>query len=110
MPLITTIAEDISRTAQNSWYGIPNPWSSDFTTFDGAQTQFIAIINALISVSGLIAVGMLIYGAFTLISAVGDPEKIEKGQKMITGAIVGLVIIILSRMVILFVYTNVLGL
>lgn len=45
---------------------------------------------------GILAVIVLIYGGLAYITAGGDAEKSEKGKKAIIGAIIGIVIVMLS--------------
>jgi hypothetical protein len=54
----------------------------------------IILFNAL-TISGIIALFFLVIGGFGVImSAGGDPKKLESGQKTITGAIIGLVLVV----------------
>ena len=49
---------------------------------------------------GLIAVAFIIIGGFRYITSAGNEEAAEGGKKMITDAIIGLVVIILSYTII----------
>lgn len=40
---------------------------------------------------GILAFGVIVYGAFLLVTAQGDQFKIEQGKRMVTSAIVGLI-------------------
>lgn len=55
-----------------------------------------AITNFLMWVGAPIAVIIILYGAFQLITAAGNPEKIEGGKRAIWWAIAGIVIILLG--------------
>ena len=61
----------------------------------GAQTfTEIAskVLNFLLSIVGIIAIIMLVFGGFTYLTAVGDETKAETGKKIVTYAIIALVV------------------
>ena len=63
-------------------------------------TSVEAVINNVVKfvwrLALILAPLMIIIGAFYLITAAGDPEKIKIGKKIITWAIVGIVVVLLS--------------
>ena len=63
----------------------------------------IRAINYLISMAAIVAMYYIVTAGFTLITALGEPEKIETGKKTITHSVVGFSIIILA-----FVFVNLL--
>lgn len=89
------------------WFGINNPWSSSFQSFSGSVDKTRDLINTAMGVAALIAVIILIYGGYTFITAAGDPEKVDRGNKIITGAVVGLVIVFISRLIVTFLLTEI---
>ena len=60
------------------------------------QTAFYNAIYVFLWVIALVAVGMIIYGGFTYITSAGDAEKAVKGRKIIFGAAIGIILIMLS--------------
>lgn len=54
---------------------------------------FVRIAQYIFGVSGAIALALFIYGGFLWITSAGNSERVQEGKKVITGAIVGLVII-----------------
>lgn len=66
------------------------------------------IINYFLGVLGLIAVAMLIYAGVMMVTAGGDDQQVGKARKIITYAIIGIVIILLSWTIVTFV-TSALG-
>lgn len=54
------------------------------------------IIRAVLGVLGIVTVLLVIYAGFTYMGAKGDPAKVDKAKKIITNAVVGLVIIFSS--------------
>lgn len=65
-------------------------------------------LNLVISLSALIAVGILVYSGIQYIIAAGDENKVEKATKGITYAVVGLIICFISVLIVNFVLTNLL--
>lgn len=53
-----------------------------------------AVIKTVLSFLGIIAVGLIIWAGFNWMTAAGNEEKIEKAQKTLTQAVIGLVIIL----------------
>lgn len=52
----------------------------------------ISYLNMLFGVIGAIAFGFFVYGGFTMILSLGNPEKITHGKQILAAAIVGLII------------------
>jgi len=88
--------------------GLINLNSSDLDSV--IDSKVVTAINFFVGFSALVAVVILIVSGYTLITSVGDPEKIEKGQKGITAAIVGLIIVFLARTIVGFIIGEILGL
>lgn len=55
------------------------------------------IVNYLIILSAPIVAGMIIWGAFQILNAVGNPEKAIEGRRTITYAVIGYAIILISK-------------
>jgi hypothetical protein len=62
----------------------------------GLGTLIPSIVNLIALVAGLIAFVYLVYSGFMYITAAGNEKNAEAGQKGITWAIIGIVIIFLS--------------
>lgn len=58
------------------------------------------IIDNLLKVAGLVAVGFIILGGFQYITSRGSEEQAETGKKTLTNAIIGLVLIVLSYIIV----------
>ncbi len=52
------------------------------------------IIRGFLGFLGILAVALIIYGGYLYMTAAGMPEKIDKAKKLLTGAVIGLVIIL----------------
>ena len=51
------------------------------------------LLQVFFGLLGLVALAILLYAGLIWMTAGGDPNKVEKAKKMITGAVIGLVII-----------------
>ena len=61
------------------------------------------IINYFLGLLGLVAVGFLIYAGVLMVTAGGNEEQVGKARKIITYAVIGIVIILLSYTIVTFV-------
>lgn len=66
------------------------------------QATVINIIQWILGLLGLIAVVMILIGGFKWMTAGGNEEKIESAKKLLTAAIIGLVIILLAWAIVIF--------
>ena len=55
-----------------------------------------SIINYFLGFVGLVAVLILIYGGFTMITSQGEEDKFKEGRQMIIYAVIGIVVIVIS--------------
>ncbi len=70
------------------------------TLVKGKVTEWI---NFFIGFSVIVAVIMIIVAGYTFITAAGDADKIEKGKKMITAAVIGMVIVFIAALLVKYV-------
>lgn len=84
----------------------PPATNPEFQTLPGILGFVADILNWFIAFSGLVAVIMIVYGGFLLITAAGDPDKISNGGKAITAAVVGMIIVFLAKTIVMFVLEN----
>ncbi len=61
------------------------------------------IITFVLGLLGLIAVIMILYGGFVWLTAGGNEDKVGSAKKIISAAIVGLIVILLSWAIVNFV-------
>jgi hypothetical protein len=72
-------------------------------------TETENLIQFLIGFSAVVCVAMIIVGGYTMITSSGNPDKIEQGQKTLTGAVIGLIICFIAWLIVIFVLKDVLG-
>lgn len=81
------------------WNDLRTRFAPPGTTIGGATNLgqvIIAIVQILLVVAGSMAVIFLIWGGYKYIIARGNEDEVESAKKTISGAIIGLVVVILS--------------
>ncbi|MBI5404632.1 MAG: hypothetical protein HY976_00225 [Candidatus Kerfeldbacteria bacterium] len=63
----------------------------------------VNIISWVLGILALVAVVMIIIGGFQWMTAAGNEEKIEKAKKVISAAVIGLIIVLLAWAIVIFV-------
>jgi len=58
------------------------------------------VVQLALSIAGGIAIIFIIWGAFQYFTAYGNEEKAQNGKKIITWAIIGLVVMILAKVIV----------
>ncbi|MDD4901604.1 MAG: hypothetical protein PHE24_00505 [Patescibacteria group bacterium] len=61
------------------------------------------VIQALLSLLGVIFISLIIYGGITWMTAEGEETKIEKAQSILRSAIIGLVVVLAAYAISFFV-------
>jgi type IV secretory pathway VirB2 component (pilin) len=89
--------------AADPWSDLKTPVSSDLSSWEGLLRKFYQLFDFFIPFSAVVAVIMIIVGGYSLMTAMGDPDKIKKGQGIITAAVVGMVIVFLARLLVKFI-------
>lgn len=73
-------------------------------TADVGLEELIAnIINVLLAALGIVFLVLVVYAGFLYLTSQGDPEKAKKAIKLLTQAVIGLVIIIAAYAIAAFV-------
>lgn len=71
------------------------------------STTISNIINAVLALVGIIALGVILYGGFRWMTAAGNEEAVGEAKKIITAGVIGLIIVIIGWAVVSFVLTTV---
>jgi hypothetical protein len=74
----------------------PKTSKQNYDLAKGVPLILMAIIELLLRISGLIAIGFIIYGSIQYIYSQGSPDSLKGAKSTITNAIVGLVIVMLA--------------
>lgn len=77
--------DDIRRTVD----GLPNSGGVQSGTLNN-------VLAWVLSIAGLAAVGVIIYGGIKYLTAQGDPGKIKQASQIIAYALIGLIVVMLA--------------
>lgn len=61
------------------------------------------IVNAILWIAGVLAVGMIIYAAVRMVISQGDAGKVEQEKKTIMYAVTGLIVTLLAYVIVAFI-------
>jgi heme/copper-type cytochrome/quinol oxidase subunit 2 len=67
------------------------------------KTTVLNIIRLVLGLMTLIAVVLVIYGGFVWLTAAGNEDNVEKAKKIISAAVIGLIVILLAWAIVIFV-------
>ncbi len=75
-------------------------WGAGINLEMVVENRIITALNFFVAFSALVAVILIVVAGYMFITSAGDPEKIEKAQKAITAAVVGMIIVFLARLIV----------
>lgn len=90
------------------WYGVCFGAGDNISTYPGLVATTQQILQGIIGVAGLAAVGILVYGGYMFIMSGGESDKVEKAQNIIKYAVMGLILVFLSVLIVNTIYDVVL--
>lgn len=67
------------------------------------------VVKDLLFVAGFLAVGLIMYGGFLMVTSAGNPSAVEKAKRTISGSITGLIIAVLAYAIATFVLKVAMG-
>lgn len=82
---LKAIEQGMKTTASGAGYATP--------ASGGLEAMVGSLINALLSLVGLILFVYMLYGGFIWMTAAGDSKKVGQAQDIIKNAIIGIIII-----------------
>ncbi|MFA5107528.1 MAG: hypothetical protein WC497_04350 [Patescibacteria group bacterium] len=101
---LLTFAPTVSALTIDNGYG-----TNIYGTDKPLSEQITAIIQWVLGFLALVAVIMIIYGGFIWLTAAGNEERVGQAKKIISAAIIGLVIILLAWAITWFVTSGILA-
>ena len=102
LSIVNFVSDAIGVTPQNM--------PTDTGLFGGTLNQALAnIINAALTLVGVIALGTMVYGGFRWMTAAGSEEQAGEAKRILTAGVIGLIIIIISWAIVNFVIGAVAG-
>ena len=96
----------LAQEAQPDTFGLQQVDESIAITATDIRVTIARIIRAALGLLGTVAVGLIIYAGFTIMTSGGSPEKVETGKKILRNAVIGLVIILSAFSITQFVLTR----
>ena len=102
LSIVNFVSDAIGITPQNM--------PEDTGLFTGTLSEALtSIINAALTLVGVIALGTMVYGGFRWMTAAGSEEQAGEAKRILTAGVIGLIIIIISWAVVNFVIGAVRG-
>lgn len=104
--IITTVSAQGSYNFASSSGLEHTSKQAGYNTTDQSQTPeaYISrIITIILSILGVIFLGLTIYGGIVWMTAQGNEEKVTKAKELITEAVIGLIIVIAAYAIAYFV-------
>ena len=77
---------------------------------DSPEAFLSDILKWAVGIGGGIAFLLILYAGFMIMTASGSPERLKAGQELLTSAISGLILLVLSIFVLKFIGIDILGL
>lgn len=93
-------AEAVTATGQQG-VNFLSPWRSEcevggVATIQGIECVFERVVGSVLFIAGIALFILLVWGGFSYMTAGGDAQKAEGAKKILTYAIGGLVLLVLS--------------
>lgn len=67
------------------------------------------VISAILGITGSVAILMFVYGGFMMLTSAGIDQKIVAAKKIITWAIIGIMVILGSYAIVTFIFQGLTG-
>ncbi|MBA3723970.1 MAG: hypothetical protein H0W89_03710 [Candidatus Levybacteria bacterium] len=79
---------------------VPGGGNAQIATLNCLPVVFSNVVNALLMFVGTVAVVFIVYAGIQLVMSGGDPKKVAAARQIITYALLGLVLVLLSFFII----------
>lgn len=85
-------------------YEIRFPWSprGEYNDIEGIAVRVQRVLDWFVAFSAILAVGFIVYSGIQFMTSAGDADKMASARKMLTAAVVGMIIVFLSRVILQF--------
>ncbi|USN53419.1 MAG: hypothetical protein H6760_04670 [Candidatus Nomurabacteria bacterium] len=100
---LTLVLLPSTVAAQSTAFTIENIGGSIGLGTADLKDTVINIIQWVLGILSLVAVVMIIFGGFTWMTAGGAEDKVDQAKRIITAAVIGLIIILLAWAIVIFV-------
>jgi hypothetical protein len=79
--------------------------NSDVARISDLTDLFQRVVGYILGLAGIALFIMLLLGGFKFITSGGDPKAVEEAKKTLTYAVAGLIIILVSYLILVFIQT-----
>lgn len=100
------VIESGDTNATNPFYQNLGPKKGDFRpalpaaftvpVYPSVEAYLVSVINFILDFLGLIIISMLVYGGYQYVMAMGDSGKLKKAKGILTSAIIGFFLVVIS--------------
>ena len=101
------ILDNVNKSVGKGTAGSGGTGSEALFPSGSIQEIIYRIIRTFFLLLGLIFLGMMLYGGYNWMTAMGEEEKVETAKKTITSSIIGIAIIIASYAIVTFIINSV---
>mgnify|MGYP000960639954 CR=1 FL=1 len=104
--LFLTVLPAPAHAQFSAWDGctesvaVPGGGTAEIATLRCLPIVFSNVVNALLMFVGTVAVIFIVYAGIQLVTSGGDPKKVAAARQIITYALIGLVLVLLSFFII----------
>lgn len=99
-PVGETIEEEVTEEGSSSTTIIDNPSGGPAKDAQAVVDLITRLQNIVFAAAGAIAIAMIVWGGFLMMTAGGNEDRIGKGKKVLTYAVGGVALILLSYTVV----------
>lgn len=92
----TAIVSVLSVPAAFAALGLSDTLQADDVQGENLVENIMVFINYILTFIGIVALVLVIYAGFLILTAAGDEEALGKGKKILTYAAIGIVVVFLS--------------
>ncbi len=92
----TTTGGDNTQGIQSNASGLVQNTDPSTVSVGDVRKTIVTIINWMLGFAALATVVFIIIGGYNWLTSAGDTNKVSKGKDVLTGAIIGLLMIILA--------------
>ena len=107
--------QDVNFLGIQGWYKyLPRDCrdaSVDFSKYNIGSIWLVlaGIIDILLRIGTIVAIGYFIWGAFKMITSQGSPEGVKNARNTMTNALIGLVVTVVSAQLLSYIMHSIIG-
>lgn len=102
LPRIASAQIDLTKPEQ-----FPPAANLGLKEYKTAGSIATPIFNAVLGITGVIALAIMIYGGFRWMTAAGNEDTISEAKRILTAGTIGLVVILLSWSIVYFIVNSI---